>query len=242
MLEGLEGRIMHLGESKKQLDIKMIATGVGHEMKGPLSTIKACAEGILKRLEKNNYDIELFKEYISIIIDEVNRCTFITDNVLTNLLNGIDSERRKIDVHDSLNQIVKMLNYQGRCRNIKIIKKYDDRIQHVQWAEYEFLQVVLAIIVNAIDAMRGEGTLTIETRLHLDVVFIAINNTGDPISKENLESIFLPFYTTKSMQGGTGLGLFIARNMVDSAGGNIKVVSDELDGTTFTITLPFLDI
>jgi signal transduction histidine kinase len=232
------GKRMHFFNDKGKIDKKLLVTGVGHELKGPLSTIKACTEGLLRRIENNNCDVDLFKDYLGIIDDEVNRCSFIADNLLKNLLDGNENEKREINVHDSFDQILNVLNHHGRSRNIKIVKKYDDRVTFVQWNESEFFQVVLAVITNAIDAMRCEGILTIETRLHLDTIFISINNTGSPILERDLEAIFLPFYTTKALQGGSGLGLFIARNMVNSAGGNIEVMSDEQAGTTFTITLP----
>jgi signal transduction histidine kinase len=233
---------MHFFNDKRKIDKKLIATGVVHELNGPLSTIKACAEGLLGRIEKNNCDVELFKDYLRIIDGEVNRCTFIADNLLKNLLNGNENEKREINVHESFDQILKILNHHGRSRNIKIVKKFDSRVMLVQWNESEFFQVVLAIITNAIDAMRCDGVLTIETRLHMDTILISINNTGTPILERDIETIFLPFYTTKALQGGSGLGLFIARNMVNSAGGSIEVVSDEQDGTTFTITLPYMNI
>lgn len=233
---------MHLYNDKRKIDKKLMATGVVHELNGPLSTIKACAEGLLGRIEKDNCDVELFKDYLRIINGEVNRCSFIAYNLLKNLLNGNESEKREIDVHESFDQVLEILNHHGRSRNIKIVKKFDNRAAFVRWNESEFYQVVLAIITNAIDAMRYEGVLTIETRLHLDTICISINNTGTPILEGDLETIFLPFYTTKALQGGSGLGLFIARNMVNSAGGNIEVVSDEQDGTTFTITLPYMNI
>jgi signal transduction histidine kinase len=230
---------MWVNNINRKNDLNLAATGLAHELKGPMSTIKACTEGLLHRLENQKIDQDIFKEYLKIINDEVNRCTFIVDNLLCGLNNGKKSEKQKINVHESLDQILKMLGLQGRCSNIKIVKNYDSRIPIIVGTGYELLQVFLSIIVNAIDAMEGEGTLTIETRAHMGTLFVSINNTGNPISVDNLENIFLPFYTTKAMQGGTGLGLYLARNFVNEVGGNIKVLSDEEDGTTFTITLPY---
>jgi signal transduction histidine kinase len=216
----------------------MFARGIAHELKGPLSTIKACAEGLLNRLEKQKMDQDIFKEYLSIINDETNRCAFITDNLLIGMQNGDPYESQEINVNESLNHVIKMLKEQGRCRELQIVKNFDFNLPEVLGTNYEILQIFLSIIVNAIDAMKGQGVLTIETRSHMDSVYISINNTGEPITADNIEKIFLPFYTTKAMQGGTGLGLYLAKSFIKDIGGAIKVVSDDIYGTTFTIQIP----
>ena len=98
-------------------------------------------------------------------------------------------------------------------------------------------QVVLAMVINAIDAMPQEGNLWISTRAPNGLIELVIRDDGIGIPAEHLPHIFEPFYTTKE-SGGSGLGLAISQNIVERHGGHIEVKSAVGDGTTFKIVLP----
>jgi signal transduction histidine kinase len=98
-------------------------------------------------------------------------------------------------------------------------------------------QVVLAMVINAIDAMPQEGNLWISTRAEGDLMELVIRDDGMGIAEEHLAHIFEPFYTTKE-SGGSGLGLAISHNIVERHGGHIEVKSAVGQGTTFKIVLP----
>jgi signal transduction histidine kinase len=98
-------------------------------------------------------------------------------------------------------------------------------------------QVVLAMVINAIDAMPQEGNLWISTRVHSGAIELVIRDDGIGIPDEHLSHIFEPFYTTKEA-GGSGLGLAISQNIVERHGGDIQVKSVVGEGTTFRIVLP----
>lgn len=103
-------------------------------------------------------------------------------------------------------------------------------------------QVFLSIITNALDAMNDTGTITLETGIEGDTVFIKITDTGPGIPQQHLNRIFDPFFTTKSDKGGTGLGLSIANKIVANHNGTLNVISEEGKGTTFKITLPISNV
>ncbi|RMD51290.1 MAG: hypothetical protein D6830_00680, partial [Ignavibacteria bacterium] len=94
------------------------------------------------------------------------------------------------------------------------------------------------ILINALDAMDGEGELTVKTGLDEDKIVINISDTGCGIEEENLDKIFDPFYTTKDVGKGTGLGLSVSYGIINKFKGEISVKSKVGEGTTFTIKLP----
>lgn len=220
----------------------MMSLGIAHELNGPIATIKACSEGLLKRLSKGNFDPILFKDYLEIIEEEVTNCNFITDNILRFIQEAEEMDKQRIDIHKSLDKTIHSFVLQGRCRRIEIVKKYEKTMPAVSGSECGLRQVFSAVIVNAIEAMKDEGILTLETRIDRNTVCISIKNSGAPIPKENLNKIFEPCYSTKIGHGGTGLGLFLANNIIRNNGGRIQVASDFREGTTFTINLPLINV
>jgi two-component system NtrC family sensor kinase len=98
----------------------------------------------------------------------------------------------------------------------------------------------MSIIMNALDAMDAKGTLTIETGIEDREAFINIKDTGHGISPEDVNRIFDPFFTTKIEKGGIGLGLSIANKIITENYGKIQVVSEQGNGTTFSIRLPIV--
>ena len=99
-------------------------------------------------------------------------------------------------------------------------------------------QVLLNLIINAIDAMEMGNQITLTTGISNNRVWLSCSDTGTGISEENLVHIFDPFFTTKPPGEGTGLGLHLARTTLDEYGGNISVISKEGIGSTFTIDFP----
>lgn len=214
-----------------------VASGIAHEISNPLATIKACAEGLLRRVEHKKFDPLLFKNYLEIIEEEIGRCNRITRSILS-FVQDAENERQTVDIHAILDKVLETMCFQGRLRQIKVLREYCPMTLSISANEGGLRQVFLSIIVNALDAMGDNGILTITTGVEEDTIFVKISNTGPAISASLLERIFDPFFTTKSKSGGTGLGLYIANNIVKTHHGAIHVVSEETRGTTFTILLP----
>jgi len=101
-------------------------------------------------------------------------------------------------------------------------------------------QVFLNILVNAAQAIEGHGEITVRTWQEQENVFIAISDTGSGISADHLNRIYEPFFTTKEVGKGTGLGLSISYDIIKKHDGEIRVISEENKGTTFTIRLPLV--
>ena len=142
-------------------------------------------------------------------------------------------------IDDTLNLMARKPAKDG----IEVKRQYDD----TAWIEgppVELMQVLLNIIMNAGQAMIHGGTLSLRTYRQDDFAVLEVSDTGPGIRKEHLETIFDPFFTTKkpsSGEGGTGLGLYISRNLARKHGGEIAVASREGAGATFSIFLPAVD-
>lgn len=240
---------------KKENEIRLIMTerlaalgqmafGIAHEINNPLATIAACAEGLLNRLKKGQYNPELFEGYLKIVDEEVIRCKGITTSMLS-FVRKTTYEKKYININYIIDKILELISFQGRFKEIKVIRDYKGELV-VYANEGELRQVFLIFIVNALDAMEDKGTLTIETGIippsekggEGGMIFIKIGDTGLGISPELIDRIFDPFFTTKSEKGGIGLGLSIAKKMITDNNGNIDVTSEQGKGTIFKITLP----
>ncbi len=217
--------------------IGQIVSSVAHEINNPLATVGVSAEGLLKRVRENRFDPSLFENYLGIIKEEVLRSQRITERMLS-FVRNTDQKREEIDLHELLDKTIEVLRFQGRLNGIEVLKDYHSESGKMRGIEGELRQVFLSLLNNAIEAMGERGKITLETMKMGDRVEIKVTDTGPGIPRAHLERIFTPFFTTKADKGGTGLGLFIAKRMVEENGGSIEVSSEEGRGTSFTITLP----
>jgi len=213
-----------------------MASGIAHEINNPLASIAGCAEGLLSRIKKGKFDPELFENYLNIIDEEISRCKNITDSILS-FVRKTSYVKKNVDMKILLDRTLELIGFQGRLEQVNVIRKYDPELPAFYVSEGELRQVILAIITNALDAMKDKGTLTVETGTEGDTVFIKISDTGPGILTEHIDGIFKPFFTTKSETGGTGLGLAIANKIITNHGGSIDVFSETGKGTAFRIVL-----
>jgi len=222
--------------SERLSALGQMASGVAHEINNPLATISACADGLLNRMKKGKSDPGVLENYLNIINEEVMRCKNITTNMLS-LVRKTTYEKKDVDINEVLDKTLELIGFQGRFKKVEVISNYQGK-PVIHGSEGELKQVFLSIIMNALDAMDDKGTLTLETGMEDREAFINIKDTGHGISSEDINKIFDPFFTTKIEKGGTGLGLSIANKIIAENYGKIHVVSDQGNGTTFSITLP----
>jgi PAS domain S-box-containing protein len=229
-------REMRMIMTERLASLGQMASGIAHEINNPLESVMICAEMLLMKVTRDTYDQAQFEKYLKIIDEEVLRCRDITSNMLS-FSRQTASEKVEIDLHLLLDKSVDLVGYQGRLKNVKVVKKFGERLL-IRGNEGELRQVFLVIVINALDAMENKGVLTIETGSTSASVWIRISDTGPGIPPESLQNVFQPFFTTKIESGGTGLGLSIAYRIVASHLGSIDVTSEQGNGAAFTIHLP----
>ena len=208
---------------------------------GELDIFKACAtsENLPVLLEwVSNYlvtnkmaeDIRASSERISDLVGAVKNFTFMDKN----------ADRQLTDIHPGIRNTLTMLNYKLRKGNIHVIERYDNSIPQIKVFPGEMNQVWTNIIDNAIDAMEvnGKGNLTITTTHDDRFLKICIKDDGPGIPDDIKQNIFAPFFTTKEMGKGSGLGLDVVSRIIIQHNGEVKVKS-EPGATEFEICLPF---
>jgi signal transduction histidine kinase len=228
---------MRLIMSERLAALGEMASGIAHEINNPLATISACTESLLNRMEKEKIGSILFESYLRIIQEEINRCKNITNNMLSFVKKEGDGNQ-DLAIDEVLDKTLEMIEFQGRLKDVDVLKRYQKEVPLIHNNEGDLRQAFLSIITNAVDAMDGKGTLTIETGADRNSLSIKISDTGHGIPPHLISRIFDPFFTTKLEKGGTGLGLSIANKIIKEDNGKIEVSSEEGKGATFTITLP----
>lgn len=245
-------REMHLIMTERLAALGQMASGIVHEINNPLASIAGCAEGLLNKVKKGKFEPEAYEHYLNIIEEEILRCKNITKGILS-FVRSAASAKSRINVNDMLDRTLEVISFQGRLQEVLLNRKYSETAPVFYSSEGELRQVVMVIIINALEAMEDKGVLTLETgnvssslpgnqEKEGGSVYIKISDTGPGISPENIERIFKPFFTTKAEKGGTGLGLSIARQIISGQNGEISVSTEEGKGSSFTITLRNSDL
>jgi two-component system NtrC family sensor kinase len=219
-----------------------------HEINNPLATIAACAESLgfkLAELGKTGVAIPAdANEYLEIIDNEVSRCKEIVDGLL-DFSRPKQVLKARVSLNDVVERTLKLLKHHVRFKKLSVITELDADLASVPQASGEqLLQVFMALLINAMDAMAGAGQVTVRTRRGTNAeegAIVEIIDSGEGIARSELSKIFEPFYTTKPPGRGTGLGLSICYGIVREHGGRIEVESEVGKGSTFRVLLPTVE-
>jgi len=225
--------------TNKMATIGRMAAGVAHEINNPLAIINEKA-GLLKDLATFTEDFpkkEKTAKLVDSILNSVERCSKVTRRLL-GFARRMDVPQELIDMKNLLEEVVSFQTTEVATRNIAINYDISEDLPTIESDRGQLQQVFLNIINNAIAAVPDGGHIDISIVRPSDNIFdVIIKDNGAGISKENLEHIFEPFFSTKG-EFGTGLGLSITHDIVERLGGKIAVKSEFGKGTVFTITIP----
>jgi signal transduction histidine kinase len=213
-----------------------LAAGIAHELGAPLNVIDARAEQILS---KQNLSPEKRDRNLQIIRSNAERIANLVRQLLT-LSRPYHLRCVNLSLADSLRSAIEQVEQHAKSANVKIYLETDANFTVT--ADRDYLhQVWLNILTNAIQAMPKGGDVKIEcsqqNRNGQDFVKVKITDTGEGIATEHLDKIFDPFYTTKDIGQGTGLGLAVTRRIIEEHGGTIEAENNENSGASFTIYL-----
>ena len=235
-------RSRQLVRSERLAGVGFLAAGVAHEINNPLASIAFCAEALDHRLERflagsEDPDHRLVAHYLKMIQEEAFRCKNITEKLL-DFSRCNDITRERIDLAGLIQGVVEMIQHIGKYRGKTILFQPREAVMaHVD--SQEIKQVVLNLIVNALESMEAHGTLRIDARYHQGMAEMVFLDDGCGMEPEVLENIFEPFYTKRREGKGTGLGLSITHRIVNQHHGEITAASPGAGrGSTFTVRLP----
>lgn len=214
----------------------MIAAGLTHEIRNPLVSVRTFVELLPERLS----DAEFMGTFRELALTEVERICRLLNDVLA-FSRPTTRDRDPADLNDTVAQVTRLLDAEARREDVTVACTFDPALPPVVVDEGQIKQVLMNVLLNAIQASRSGGRVEVTTRLEDDgsggrSCVVAVADSGTGIAPEHVDRIFDPFFTTKDT--GNGLGLFIARQIVTEHGGRIAPAPRDGGGTVFSIHLP----
>lgn len=217
--------------SDKLSVVANMSAAIAHEVRNPLTSIS----GFIQLLKEQRH---LQKEYIDVIFSEIERIELVLSEMLL-LSKPQIVNLKKFDIIKTLDYVIALISTKANMNSIEIMLKKDDKPIWVYGEENQIKQVFINIIKNAIEAMQNGGKVHVSLVNDCQFVSIYFSDTGCGISKDTLEKIGQPFYTTK--EKGTGLGLTTCFKIIENHKGKIHISSQVGIGTTFEVILPLTE-
>ncbi len=208
-----------------------LVKGVAHEIRNPITTIG----GFSSRLKRGLNKEPTLQKYVDIIMEEAKRL----ENIVTEVheFSGVQSANMNLDdITEVLNQAVTKFREQARKQDIKLVVKIDENLPSTFMDASQITKALSNIIENALESMTHGGEMTLEATLDKNHIVTSIKDTGCGIARKNLDSVYDPFFTSKTR--GAGLGLTMVHQILMNHNGELKFDSKEGVGTTVTIRLP----
>ncbi len=222
-------------ESERLALIGQLAANVAHELNNPLQGIVAYSHLLLERMPADDPT----RDWADKIVGQANRSRDIIRGLL-DFSRQRKPDKMMCDINAILRDCVSLLENQALFLNIQMVKDFQADLPMLVIDPSQIERVFINIIVNAAEAMDGNGRLDLSTKYDSEAKFVELKfkDTGPGINEEDLDRIFDPFFTTKDVGHGTGLGLAISYGIVKGHKGTISVESEVGKGTTFTVRLP----
>ncbi len=228
MAESLKRNIEESQRNEALRTLGMFTAGVVHEVRNPLTSIKGFAQILQKKLQDKPEE-----KYVEPILRETDRLSRIVRDLL-NYGKPTPLKKVKMNVSEFFNQIISLAKQFAGSKEIEFRKNCGEI--EILADEKKCEELFLNLMINSIQSMDSKGIIDISCEKFGEFVKITVSDTGKGMDKDQLEHIFVPFYTTKAE--GTGLGLAIVYRVVKEHGGKIEVKSEKGKGTTFYVYLP----
>lgn len=208
-----------------------LATGLAHEIRNPLTTIKGFIQLLKPELQSLGK-----QEFADVALEELNRANSLLSEFLS-VLKPNSSQKKALSINSLANSMLNLYSSEATLRNIEISADLPEEEFLVLADEYSIKQVMVNLLKNAIEAVEGAEKSSIKMVVEKEENFVhfSVIDNGNGIEDFSLRKLFTPFYTTK--EDGTGIGLAISKQIIEDHGGNINVTS-EPGRTVFTFTLP----
>ncbi len=232
--------------AEKMATIGLLAAGVAHEINNPLTSVQGFAEGLQRRmtsLERYIEDVHLkndFDEYLDIILRECRRCSDIVQSLLT-FSPRKQAEFSRVGLNQLVRNVLRILHHQLKNYPKHLVQlRLDPDLPEIKGLPAELEQVILNLILNALDAVGETGDITIRTRSEPNDrwIVLEVEDNGSGIPDEHMPKLFEPFFTTKPVGKGIGIGLSTCYHIIRAHNGEILVDSSPGRGSLFAVKLP----
>jgi signal transduction histidine kinase/CheY-like chemotaxis protein len=230
-LEKLEKSQRALIQVEKMATAGRLTASIAHEINNPLQSVQNC----LHLVGRNQLGSDERQKYLKVAEDELERLMSVVQRMLDYYRPGV-RDRQLVEVDDLINRVLLLLEEQLRRNRINVEKKYIQPSPRVMVVQSQIQQVLLNLLINAMEAMPEGGQIYIETNCKKDHVEIMIVDNGPGIPPGEQENIFEPFVSTK--ENGTGLGLAVSYGIISAHGGTLEIVPVRKLGACFQIQLP----
>jgi two-component system NtrC family sensor kinase len=237
-LRQIHERILQI---EKMVSLGKLSATVAHELNNPLEGVYTYAKLIIRRIKRAGLEEQNRStiEDLELIVHEIDRCGTIVKNLLMFSKRQV-GELGIVDLHVVVDRAHRLVQHHLQLANVTFKAELNDKDAEVLGDEQQLQQALVALIVNAVEAITGGGSIAVQTHPSPETGFIElkVSDTGGGIAKEDLPHIFEPFYSTKQNGKGVGLGLSVVYGIIERHKGKIRVESTFGIGTTFIITLP----
>lgn len=222
-----------LMQSEKMSAMGQMAAGVTHELSNPLASMDSLLQLMKRRPDR------LTEESIDTLRAQIDRMNKII-RMMRMFAHPGESEAEPAELNEAVNQAIDMAQFDRRVKDVGLVRSLDPDCGSVRLIPQTIEQVVVNLVLNAVDAVEGRSDPKVEisTERRGDECVIRVSDNGYGIESADLEKIFDPFFTTKSVGRGTGLGLAICYRLVEQHGGTIGVESVVGQGAAFEVALP----
>ena len=232
-----------LAHASRIATIGQLTTSLAHELNQPLTAILSNAQAAQRFLAVDPVDLEEVREILKDIVDDDKRAGEVIHR-LRNLLKKGNPEFKALDLNETVGEVARLVSSDALVRGVSIRLTLAPGLPPVRGDRVPLQQVILNLVLNGMDAMRESSpqdrVLVLRTaRERPTVVRVAVRDSGVGVGEGNREDMFQAFYTTKA--DGMGMGLAIARSIVEAHGGRLEAHSNADGGATFSFTLPIGD-
>jgi signal transduction histidine kinase len=225
--------------SERLASVGRLAAGVAHEIGNPLAAIL----GFVELLQGDGLDSDEQAEFLRRIHKETDRINHIIRNLLDFSRRGAQTEGATADLAEAIEDAASLVAPQKDVGQVTIERRLNEGVPPVRGSIDQLTQIVLNLLLNAADAIEGEGTISIELDVSGDgrEAVVIVTDSGPGIPDDVLPHLFEPFVTTKPAGEGTGLGLAVCHTIVERLGGSITAANGPHGGARFEIRLPLSD-
>lgn len=230
-----------IAQAERIKSLSNVSAGLAHEINQPLLGISLLTENLRSMVAKGHISNEVLERKTELILENVKRINKLIEHVRTFSNEQAQKQIEIFDINDSIRSALMLVGTQYKSSKISIRTNLSDYPLFVRGNRYQFEQIVLNFLSNSKDALQTKEdnpTIDCTTALIQNEIIFTVADNGVGINKDILDSVFDPFYTTKSVSAGTGLGLSISYGIVEQMGGKIIIESEEGSWTKISVKFP----